>query len=148
IQVKLEYMPIVLGLFIFVKYVHTLYPKYRLPYAEKVIAGISLLFALFVLLTPAIIYTKYLALFLVVTFVCIGYFCYIFIKAFLEKRVGAIFSFIGFSIFIISILIDGLFYFGVIHIGGFSSHGFVVFLVSQLFGHAFSFSKANQQVEQ
>lgn len=147
LQVKVEYLPIVVGVYLLVKYVNHAYPMSRLRYFEKVVAVISLVFALVVLATPAKVYTQYLSLFVAVILACLGYIGYAFWRAYQEKRVAASFTFFCYNLLILSTINDALYFMNVIHTGSFLSAGFLFFLTSQTFVHAVRFSEANMQVE-
>src|SRR5699024_9427206 len=144
----LEYLPIVLGLPLLVKYVNELYPEDKFLLFERIVMIISVIFAILVLVTSAIVYTKYLLVFLLVVPVALFYFGYIFLKAYFAKRPASLFTLIGFTIFIVSAINDSLYFLNVTNNGTFLSTGFLIFILSQTFVHAIKFSEANMQVEQ
>lgn len=147
LQVKLEYLPIVFGLPLLVKYVNELHKENKFIVFEKLVMIISSIFAIFVLVTPAIVYTKYLAVYLFVLPVILVYFGYIFLKAYFAKKPASLFTLIGFSIFIVTVINDFLYFLNYINNGPYSSTGFLIFILSQTFVHAIQFSETHSQVE-
>lgn len=147
LQVKLEYLPTVFGLLILVKYIHELYKENKFIIFERIVMILSLLFAAIVLFTPAIVYTKYLLLFLIVVPIAVIYFGYLFLKAYFEKRPAALFTLIAFTIFIITAINDSFYFLNVTNNGTYLSTGFFIFILSQTFAHAIQFSQTHYQVE-
>lgn len=148
IQVKLEYLPTVFGLPLLVKYVNELYSEDKFILFEKITIIISAIFAIMVLVTPAVIYTKYLAVFLIVVPITLIYFGNIFLKAYFNKRPASLFTLIGFTIFIVTLMSDSFYFLNITSNGTYSSAGFLIFILSQTFVHAIQFSEAHHQVEQ
>lgn len=147
LQVKLEYLPTVLGLPLLVKYVHDLYKEDKFILFERIVIIISLIFTVIVLVTPAIVYTKFLVVFLIVVPVTLIYFGYIFINAFIASRPASLFTLIGFTIFIVTLFSDSLYFLNFTNNGTYSSTGFFIFVLSQTFVHAIQFSNTHYQVE-
>lgn len=147
LQVKLEYLPTVFGLLILVKYIHELYKENKFIIFERIVMILSLLFAAIVSFTPAIVYTKYLLLFLIVVPIAVIYFGYLFLKAYFEKRPAALFTLIAFTIFIITAINDSFYFLNVTNNGTYLSTGFFIFILSQTFAHAIQFSQTHYQVE-
>lgn len=147
LQVKLEYLPTVFGLPLMVKYVNELYEEKKFILFEKIVLFFSIVFGIFVLVTPAFIYTKYLLLFLIVVPITLIYFGYIFLNAFYEKKPASLFTLIGFTIFIVTVISDSLYFFNFVNNGLYLSNGFLIFLLSQTFAHAIKFSETHAQVE-
>ena len=100
-----------------------------------------------VLVTPAVIYTKYLAVFLIVVPITLIYFGNIFLKAYFNKRPASLFTLIGFTIFIVTLMSDSFYFLNITSNGTYSSAGFLIFILSQTFVHAIQFSEAHHQVE-
>mgnify|MGYP001352870848 CR=1 FL=1 len=147
LQVKLEYLPIVLGLPLLVKYVHELYGENKFIVFERIVMIIFSIFTVIVLVTPAMIYTQLLVVFLIVVPITLVYFGYLFLNAYFAKRPASLFTLIGFTIFIVTAMNDSLYFLDFTNNGTYLSSGFLIFILSQTFVHAIQFSEANYQVE-
>lgn len=147
IQVKLEYLPTVLSLPLFMKYVNELYEVKGFKVLERIAVIVGILSTAIVLATPAIFYTKYLMVFLLVIPLAIPYFGYVFLNAYFTKRPASLFTLIGFSIFIITVINDSIYFLNFTNNGVYSSAGFFIFILSQTFAHAIRFSNAHDQIE-
>ena len=147
LQVKLEYLPVVFGLPLLVKYINDFYEEDKFIIFERIVFVISLLFVFIVLVTPAIVYTKYLILFLTVVPVTLIYFGYLFLKAFFEKRPASLFTLVGFTIFIVTVFNDSLYFLDFTNNGMYLSSGFFIFILSQTLAQAIRFSETHDQVE-
>lgn len=147
IQVKLEYLPTAFGLLLLVKYVKHRYKEDRFNYFDKAVLILSLVSGLIIIITPAIFYTKYLMAFLIVIPLTLIYFGYIFLQDFFKRNPASLFTLIGFTVFIVTMINDALFFLDFSNNGTYLSDGFFIFILSQTFAHAIHFSETHHQVE-
>src|SRR5690625_5164036 len=147
IQVKLEYLPTAFGLLLLVKYVKHRYKEDRFNYFDKAVLILSLVSGLIIIITPAIFYTKYLMAFLIVIPLTLIYFGYIFLQDFSKRNPASLFTLIGFTVFIVTMINDALFFLDFSNNGTYLSDGFFIFILSQTFAHAIHFSETHHQVE-
>ncbi len=111
---RLEYITLFGSIFLFIQYVRNLYPEDFYKPLLKVLSVICLSLAVLTLVTPATIFTQTINPFLLLMFFCIGYFLYVFIKAYLKKRIAAQYALLSIAILMVVQLIINLEYFGVI----------------------------------
>lgn len=147
LQVKLEYLPIVFGPFLLVKYIHALYKEERLLGVERLVTVISIIFALIVLVMPAIFYTKYLAVLLIIIPLTIIYFGNVLLNAYVAGQPTSLLTLLSFTIFIVPIINDTLYFLNITNNGTYSVSGLFVFILSQSFVHAIQISNTYSQVE-
>lgn len=143
VTVKLEYISLFLSGYLFGIYTLSLYPKETSKKLIYLLSGISLLFILIVLITPANIFTHLVTPYFSVIIVYIVYAVWVYTKAVVNKSPGAIFALAStgviFSIFIYEMLV----YFGFyepFHLINFLGYVFFFFLQSLVLSYRFAFN--------
>ncbi len=113
---RMEYGFIYLMVIFLLKYTYNTYPKDSPKYLDQIIVWISLIFLIVNIASPPMIFTRLLPIFLTSMFVIIPIGFYIYLKALLNKRPGAVYSFIGISIILSVLTLANLKQFGLIDI--------------------------------
>jgi signal transduction histidine kinase/ActR/RegA family two-component response regulator len=112
--IKVEYLCLTVAVALFSRYLRYLYPEdIHLPVLQSIV-GFCLLYAAIIVITPPVIFTKGLHLFLVVMFLYIGYVLYVCVRAVQFKRLGAVYALISGGIVLLVTLLINLHYFGLI----------------------------------
>lgn len=147
IAVKMEYLSIIGALQFLVLFVRSQFPNEMKRGFVRVSLILLMPFALFVLATPARIYTE--ALF-VLNVLIVGFFIYsiaVFTIATLKKRQGSLTNFIGLMIFFGASVNEILYYAHIVYTGSWLTFGLVGFLFTQSINLASVYSKSFQRVE-
>ncbi|MBT9485593.1 ATP-binding protein [Sediminibacterium sp.] len=114
IGVHLEYLSLFISVLFFMFYTKYLFPEETnkwLLYTEATMAG---LLCLTVLIFPPSVFTQLINPFLIVMFTVIGHAFYIYIRAYLNKKLGAKYALLSTGILLIIFLIINLKYFNII----------------------------------
>ena len=114
LTIKLEYLTLTIAVALFARYFHCLYPKDTNRIVLNAVIWFCILYALIIAVTPPIIFTRGIMIFLSVMFFYIGFAFFICIRAVKYKRVGAIFALLSCGVMLLVSLILNLHYFGVI----------------------------------
>ena len=149
----LEYIALYTSIMIFVEFILQLFPKETYKPAIRGIQVISAALILLTLVTPAIVYTKVLNYYLIMLIFCIIYGTYIFIRATINKREGAIYALISISILFIVFCITIMAYFRLIApipILSFLGYLSFFFFQSLILSHRFaaSFTKVVEEAKE
>lgn len=153
IGVHLEYLSLYISVIFFMFYTKYLFPDETnkwLLYTEACLAG---LLCLIVLFFPPSIFTQLINPFLIVMFTVIGHAFYIYIRAYINKKLGAKYALLSTGILLIIALLINLKYFNVIHPPRFVLFfGYITFffLQSLVLSYRFAFilKEAKKQAEQ
>ncbi|GAE28749.1 sensor histidine kinase [Alkalihalobacillus hemicellulosilyticus] len=146
---KMEYLSVAFAAIMLVFFIHYEYPKESVRFIPIIISIMLLIFSIFVLSTPAIIFTNYIFMFTwFMLFPAILYTLYIYIASAIHKRRGSTSNAIGFAFFFLFALNDILFYNDIIHTGDYLSYGLLIFLFTQAINLSSRFSKALNDAEQ
>lgn len=153
IGVHLEYLSLFVSVLFFMFYTKYLFPeetKNWLLYTEATMAG---LLCLTVIIFPPSIFTQLINPFLIVMFTVIGHAFYIYIRAYLNKKLGAKYALLSTGILLIIFLIINLKYFNIIQPPRFVLFfGYIsfFFLQSLVLSYRFAFilKEAKKQAEQ
>jgi len=144
LTIHLEYLALSFGLALFGQYTRYLYPDDANPLIMKIMVSFCLLFAVIVLLTPPIIFTSLLNIFLGAMFLCLAYAFYVNIEAAMHKRTGSIYALLSTVIVLVIFLIINLDYFhiipqgkGIVFIGYISFFFLQSLALSHRFAHTF-----------
>jgi signal transduction histidine kinase/CheY-like chemotaxis protein len=143
ITTMLEYIALYASIMIFVEFILQLFPKETY---KPIIRGIQIISGALIFLTlaaPAIIYTKVVNYYLIMLVFCIGYGAYIFIRAMINKREGAIYAVISILILFVAFGITIVAYFRLtppIPILSFLSYLLFFFFQSLILSHRFAAS--------
>lgn len=150
---RLEYITLFGSIFLFIQYVRNLYPEDFYKPLLTVLSFICLSLVALTLVTPATIFTQTINPFLLLMFFCIGYIMYVFIKAYLNRRIAAQYALISIAVLMIVQLIINLEYFGIIIpsrlilFAGYVSFFFLQSLILS-FRFAYTLQMARKQAEQ
>lgn len=145
--IKIEYLSFYTVVPLFTWFFYKLYPLEISKLYCKILTFVCLLFSLLVLMTPAIIFTKSLYLFLGVTIITMIYLIGTLILAAVRKREGAKVVLVCATLYALTVLNDILYIIGSIDSTNLSSLGQFIFIFSQSYIIAKSFSSAYQKVE-
>ncbi|MHC4457787.1 MAG: PAS domain S-box protein [Planctomycetota bacterium] len=131
-MVKLEYLSFYLAVPAFVRFMRFLFHDFS-KHIVAVITILGLAFSLFVILTPASIYSHTLNIYEIITVAVFLYALYVIIVALLHKNVEALVFICGFMILNIAVINDMLHVERIIKTGFFVPFGFFIFILSQAF---------------
>lgn len=153
ITVKVEYLSLALAVALFSRYVRYVYPQDARKEIVNVVTGICLLYALIILFTPPIIFTKGINAFLIIMFLYIAFAFYVCIRAARFKRAGANFALISCGVLLLVFLVINLHYFRLIlppKIMVFAGYVIFFFLQSLVLSYRFasSMKKATEEAQQ
>jgi signal transduction histidine kinase len=107
---KIEYISFSLSAVTGFLYVHCLFPLLASKRFARIVIAIGMVLCMFVLVSPAIAYSKMLPLFQVFVLGTSLYALLILIKAQIHKREGATFVLTGVAVFVLTVMNDMLFY--------------------------------------
>ena len=144
---KLEYLSFYGGLPLFFMYLHSIFPKDVYKIALRIIQAAGAGFCLFVLFTPAIVYSYTVQIYQVVTAAAGIYAVFILIKAVIRKRQGSLILLSGFLLMFATVINDVLHANQIIHTGFYLPLGLLFFLFSQAFLLALRFTIAFETVD-
>ena len=147
IAVKLEYLGFIAALPLLLAYVISLYPQEMSRKVLKAITWIACLNACFVIVTPASVYTLTMQANLVYIVGVCGYVAFVYGWAVRHKREGALLNLIAFSIGIVLIINDSLYYSQKIRTGDLFPYGILCFIFAQIYVLSVRFSRSFVQVE-
>ncbi len=153
LTIRLEYFTLFSSIYLFVKYVYQLYPLDVYKSLEKPLSVFCLLVTMTPVVTPTLIFTQIIDPFLFLMFFCIGYTIFIFIKAYINKRVAAEYALISIGVLMLVQLVVNLEYFGfIIPSRGVIFAGYITFFFLQSlilsFRFSFTLQQAKKQAEQ
>ncbi|MDP4258938.1 MAG: ATP-binding protein [Bacteroidota bacterium] len=114
LTVRMEYITLSLGAFLFCSYTRHLFPNDTHPIVMKATTWFCLLYSAIILLTPTIIFTGLLHIFLVVMFLCIGYALYVNLRAARNHRSGSFYALLSTVVMLLILLLSNLHYFGLV----------------------------------
>jgi signal transduction histidine kinase/CheY-like chemotaxis protein len=153
ITVRMEYITLSLGAFLFCSYTRHLFPNDTHPIVMKLTTWFCLLYSAIILLTPTIVFTGLLHIFLVVMFLCIGYALYVNLRAARNHRSGSFYALLSTVVMLLILLLSNLHYFGLIpplKLLVFFGYLSFFFLQSLALSHRFAdtFQRATLQAQQ
>jgi hypothetical protein len=137
-----------MGPAMFLLYVQCLFPRDINKTIVKIGVGFYVLMSGFVVLTPAVVFTHVLKLSHVMLLILAPYVVFVFIKAAIKKREGALFSCMMFLVLALTVVNDVLYYNQVISTFDMAKFGLFSFIFAQAFLLSIKFSKAFQSVEE
>ncbi len=145
---KLEYISLCLSIYFLILYIRYQYPKDSPRIVMHITGLFSLAFFFIILFTEPIVYTGLLNYYLVVMFFNVILGMYVYIKAFKNKREGAIYSLLSIVVILTIFTTINLAYFGFIEPQQILiSLGYMVFLFLQALILAFRFSYKLKQAK-
>ena len=148
--IKMEYLCLSVAVALFARYIRSLYPKDTHRYIINSIVGFCLFYAAVIVITPPILFTKGLTVFLAGMFLCIAYAFFVFIRAVKFKRAGALFALASSGIMMLVFLVINLHYFGFITPDKwlvFTGYVLFFFLQSLVLSYRFSYTLSMATVE-
>jgi signal transduction histidine kinase/CheY-like chemotaxis protein len=153
VTIRLEYLSLTLGVALFSRYFHSVYPKDANRIIVNVVVWICLLYALAIVVMPPWLFTKGIIPFLVVMFLYIGVAFYSCIRAVKYKRVGAVFALMSCGVMLMVFLVLNLHYFQIVSAEKwivFAGYVLFFFLQSLVLSHRFAYTlrKAADNAEQ
>lgn len=153
VMVRLEYSSLFLSVGLFGLYTRYLYPLDMNKNVVKIIAGLCLLFTLASTFLPAIIFTRLINPFLIITVFCIIYTPIVYVLAYKNKRPGSKYALLSSISLMFVFAISLLHYWNVIpplQLITFVGYIGFFFLQSLILSHRVSFQlgKAREQAEQ
>ncbi len=153
LAIRLEYISLFGSIFLFLQYVRNLYPKDFYKPVMRVFSAASGLLGVLPLITTPEIFTSIINPFLIGMFFCIAYLMFVFIKAYLNKRIAAGYALASIAVLMVVQLIVNLEYFGIIVPSKLVLFiGYVVFFFLQSlilsFRFAYRLKKARTEAEQ
>jgi len=148
LTIRLEYFTLFASIYLFVKYIHQLYPKDIYKPLAKGLSFFCLLVTITPIVTPPLVFTQIINPFLLLMFFCMGYVLFIFIKAYLNKRPAAEYGLISIGVLMLVQLIINLEYFGyVIPSKGIIFAGYITFFFLQSLILSFRFAHSLKQAK-
>jgi Signal transduction histidine kinase len=141
--IRLEYLSLTLAVAFFAKYFQRLYPEDTHKFIVNLVVWYCLGYSLVVLVTPTIVFTKGITVFLSVMFFYIAFALFICIRAVKFKRVGAVFALLSCGVMLLVFLSINLHYFGFANADRFVVFiGYVLFffLQSLVLSHRFAYT--------
>ncbi|WP_066054386.1 sensor histidine kinase [Robertmurraya korlensis] len=145
---KLEYIGQYMGPAMFLLYVQCLFPSDINKTMVKIGVTFYILMSGFVMLTPAVVFTHVLKLSHIMLLILAPYVVFVFIKAAIKKREGALFSCMMFLVLALTVVNDVLHYNQVISTFDMAKFGLFSFIFAQAFLLSIKFSKAFRSVEE
>ncbi|HHW36207.1 MAG TPA: sensor histidine kinase [Bacillales bacterium] len=147
LALKIEYLTIFTGFFLYIIFLKTLYPKEWNLFIYRLSLFITGLFSLAVVITPPTTFTHLLKPFTFIAIMLLVYFFYIMFVAMIRKREGAVLNFSTCVFFYVTILNDVLYYNEYIKSFDMVSMGFFIFLFSQFIILTREYAKSFQETD-
>lgn len=144
---KIEYWTISLGIPIFVMFLHFIFPKYIHKKALNSLLTISILYSLFVLCTPARLFTQTINFYQIIILLTMFYVLAVFIKALRKNEPGVKILFGSTIIFTITVINDILYYNEWIDKGDYTGLGLFIFIVAQSITLAINYAATYHKLE-
>ena len=153
LAVHLEYLTLSLSAVSFIGYTQHLYPKDTHPLIMKSMSWFCYIYSAIILITPPLIFTRFVNIFLVTMFFCTGYALYVYLRAARNKRSGSLYALLSTGVMLVILLLINLHYFGVIApFEGVIFTAYIAFLFLQALSlshrFAFTFKQATLQAQQ
>lgn len=145
--VKLEYLPIYMGVPLLLRYIQLEYPHEMNPKIAKASMAIGIVFSLVVLFTPAKIYTYTMLPYELLTLVTFFYIIVVTIRVAVKRRVGAVMNMIAIVLLFFATLSATLYYNQILALGDSLSVGVFAYLFAQSFILSLKFVRNSVQVE-
>ena len=140
-SIRVEYLALVIGVALFSQYTRMLYPKDNIPVVMQAVIWFCLIYAGIILITPPVIFSSLLIIFLCVMFLYIAYAFYVYIQAVRHRRSGSIYALLSSGVMLLVYFIVNLQYFNLIpehKVIVFAGYIAFFFLQSLVLSHRFS----------
>jgi len=115
VTIRIEYITLALCAAFFTKYTKHLYPNDAHPGVMKIMWWFCLAYATLCTITPPIVFTRFLNIFLVAVLVCTAYAFFVFFQAARNKRSGSLFALLSTAVMLVLLFLINLEYFGVVY---------------------------------
>ncbi|WP_280769685.1 ATP-binding protein [Salipaludibacillus daqingensis] len=147
VMVKFEYLGASLGTMFFAMFAYTQFKRVMNKLIRNIIVGSFAIFSLFVIVTPAYIYTLTMTPFQIIIFLSFLYFVYVYILAFIQKPNGMKLSLAAMIFFWLTIFNDILYFNNLIQTAELTSVGMLLFLVSQSYNLSRNHARSYEHIE-
>jgi signal transduction histidine kinase/CheY-like chemotaxis protein len=140
-SIRVEYLALVIGVALFSQYTRMLYPKDNISVVMQAVIWFCLIYAGIILVTPPVIFSSLLIIFLCVMFLYIAYAFYVYIQAVRHKRSGSIYALLSSGVMLLVYFFVNLQYFNLIpehKVIVFAGYIAFFFLQSLVLSHRFS----------
>lgn len=114
LTIRLEYISLFGSIYLFVLYLKNLYPEDFYKPLLKWLCLVCVLLSALALATPSTVFTHVITPFLFFMFFYIGYFMFVFIKAYVNNRIAAKYGLVSIAVLLVVQLLIDLGYFGVL----------------------------------
>jgi diguanylate cyclase (GGDEF)-like protein len=129
---KIEYLVEILGFFLIMMFMKTMYPKEIHPNLLRISYAVALCISCYILFTPTFIFTNTLLLQVIIIAIVLAYFVgYVGIMAAIRKREGAYVNLVGLLIILVAILNDTLYYTNEFHTIEIFEYSILLFILLQ-----------------
>ena len=131
----------------FTLFIYISFKEYMNKYIIKGIIAISLLAIVLILVTPAIIFTKFLIIYIILVAISLIYMITGQIRALINRKAGALFSLMGVSVLLITGINDILNELQIINSINLSTFGFFIFIIFHSYLISIQNSKAYRTIK-
>jgi two-component system sensor histidine kinase ChiS len=142
LMLKLEYLTLSLGLPVFAMFMNSLFPHEFKNGITRFIQVLGGMYSLFVIVTPAVIYSKTILVYETITILFSFFTVYAIMLSYRRKREGANIFIVGIFVLFITVVNEILYDNMIVDTGNFFPFGLFVFVLSQAFLISMRFSKA------
>lgn len=149
LTVRMEYLSLFGGVFLFFQYIRNLYPKDIYEPLVKLVMFICAVLCMITVATPSTLFTQLLNGFLFIVFACIAYLIFVFIKAYMHNRIAAGYALTSVAVLLLMQLLSELEYFGVVipsRLLMFGGHVMFFFLQSLILSFRFSYTLKQSKI--
>jgi signal transduction histidine kinase len=145
ITIRLEYLSLILGAALFARYTRFLFHEDINSVLMKMMVLFCLLYTGVVLITPPIVFTSLINVFLGIMLLCVAYAFYVNFKAARNRRSGSVFALLSTAVVLLIFLIINLNYFGIIPpMKGLVFAGYISFFFLQSLALSYRFAHSFQ----
>ncbi|WP_158737198.1 cell wall metabolism sensor histidine kinase WalK [Alteribacillus sp. YIM 98480] len=146
-SLKLEYWGASFGMIFLILFIQSQYKKEMQKGIRNLLLGALTGFSIFILFTPARIFTEAMVLLQLLASLGIAYLIYVLFKALIRKRKGAVLHAVAMSVLFVFVINDILYYNQIVSTGETVSLGLFIYLFAQSFHLSSVFTDALTQSE-
>lgn len=147
LMVKFEYLGAAIGTLFFTLFSYSQFQSVMNKHIRNFIVGAMTFYSIFVIVTPAYVYTLTMLSFQVLIFLSFLYFVYVYLAAFLQETKGMKLSLVAMILFWITIFNDILYFNNFIKTVELTSVGMFLFLISQSYNLSRYHANSYYQIE-
>lgn len=147
IVMKLEYLGVTLGVLSLILYSYSQFPLEMKQSFRNALVIVMAIYSIFIILTPAIVYTMTVVALELITLLILLYLVYVYTIALIRKRTGSLLNMIAIIILIYVATNDVLFYNDLVSTTEMTSIGLTFFLLTQSFNLSKNYAKAFGKIE-